>query len=70
MDRNLKLATVVTGIASLNLGITAMFTEGIFALFGAGSGVVLTMMYLFSFLGAYQLYRVVVDVLGAGRSMA
>ena len=58
MDRNFTLATVATGIGTVNLGIEAMFQEGIFAILGAGSGLVLTIMYLLSFLGAYQLYSI------------
>ena len=58
MDRTRTLAAVGTALGSINLGIAAMFQEGLVSLLGASTGQVLTAWYLLAFLGVYQLYRV------------
>ena len=58
MDRTLTLATVGTALASINLGVSAMYQEGIASMLGASEPQILTIWYLLAFLGVYQLYRV------------
>ena len=44
-----------TALASINLGVTAMFEEGLLQMAGASHAQVLTGWYLLAFLGAFQL---------------
>lgn len=57
MNRNLKLSAFGTALASINLGIMAMYDgAGVVAQLGASDSQVFTAWYLLAFLGAFQLY--------------
>ncbi len=64
MDRTRTLATVGTALGSINLGIAAMFQEGIVSMLGGSTNQILTVWYLLAFLGVYQLYRVSSETAG------
>lgn len=57
MDRTYTLASVGSALATVNLGIAAMWGEGVIQMAGASQPQLLTAWYLLAFMGVYQLYR-------------
>ena len=63
MNKNLKLSMFATALASINLGVMALYEEGAVSMLGGDTAQVFTVWYLLAFLGMYQ-------ILALGREFA